>query len=390
MQSLSAPVRSPFSSHRIWPITLHIKPENQAMSISRNAISLIALFTLIGAASAQTTDPKFEAKWRAACVQVRNSFAQWNDQFYACPSYQPRYLNSNHADMHQWTKENTTTLTFEQADKQWIKPETLVPPTAEAEAHCKMLPGFSAGQYGYIKSAIIEAVKPGVGFVVRDVVLVDEAATQAAYEKDQKAYDAWLTQLRDQKHQENRTRFKSGKSFIAGPGIEGYIVKRKEAMENRYSARQRLLQVQRQAQGQRLLIMGPVTSSMKPGRIWSGSRTQIVITGMSDDPINAGAKILTAVTGEQFKRGISADQLENLLSEKDVTRESFVAMVESANAADRATANQRVFAALGYQTQPAPLAAVQAQPTASDDNRLTTVTPHERKQFKRWKRRRAD
>lgn len=318
-------------------------------------LALVATITLTLAPSphAVAGDRQFETDWRKACAQFRNSFAEWNDQTYGSGTYDTRFLNSNHADVREWKKENTVTLEFDNLYRSWIKPETLPPPSEEIDAYCKMLPGFHVGAYGYIESATVEAVNTGVGFVVRNIVLVDGAEVESDYQKDQVAYDQWLLKLRDQTAKENRERFRAGQALVAGPGWEGYITKRKEAMEARYRERRRLVEIQQRGADVRLMILGPVRGAMQPGKSWVGSRTQLVIVGYSDDPFNKGKKLLTALTADQFRRGFTALQLNDFLEAKGVTREKFVEMVNAANAADPATARQRVLAQLGYETQSA-------------------------------------
>lgn len=304
--------------------------------------------TALQAGDESMSEAQLEARWRAAAIQVRNCFAEWNGVIYCCAAYDAKYANSNHMDPRQWARDNTTTLEFDRTRQSWIKPETLVPPAAEVDAYCKALPSFAVGHYGTITSGTIEAVKPGVGFVLRDVKLVDEQATQAAFEKDQAAYDQWLKTIETQLRQENYNRRKSNEHRVRGPGWEGYVAKRKEAMTNRYSERSRLVQLQEKVAGRRILVRGPVNSSMVPGRAWNGGRTPIAITGYTDDPLEEGQTILSAMVVEQFRRGITADQLAAVVENLKVTREQFVTMLDAANAEDKAAANMMVLAKLGF------------------------------------------
>jgi hypothetical protein len=325
--------------------------------------------TALSAGDEAMSDVKLEARWRAAAIQVRNCFAEWNGVIYCCAAYDAKYANSNHMDPRQWAKDNTATLEFDRNRQSWIKPETLVPPAAEIDAYCKMLPSFAVGHYGTITSATIEAVKPGVGFVLRDVKLVDEQATQAAFEKDQAAYDQWLKTLQAQLRQENHNRRKSKEQRVKGPGWEGYVAKRKEAMTNRYSERSRLVQLQEKVAGRRILVRGPVNSSLVPGREWNGQRTPIAITGYTDDPLEEGQTILSAVVVEQFRKGITADQLAAVVENLKVSREQFVTMLDAANAEDKSTANMKVLAKVGFKVPQIRKPKVQAEPEPEPEPR---------------------
>lgn len=304
------------------------------MSMRILTMSMTATALLAGSAPAADApaDGQFEHRYRTAAQSMLRSLADHGDQTYACPAFDPKFANSAHVDRRQWIADHTEKLEFTGPNRMWIEGQPLVPPTAEVDAVCNVIPDLAVGAYGTIHSGRIARVVEGKGFVLSNIQLVDEAAMEKQLAQDKLVYDAWVQEVREKAWQENQTRWRSGKPPVRGVGWDGYITKGKQVIDNRYGQRRKLVHQQNKLADVRVLVLSPVYASTQPGRDWIGTKQPLAIVDVIEDPAAKGESLLVALPITHLRRGVSIDRFTELLAEGEMTREQFVQRVDQLHA----------------------------------------------------------
>ncbi len=333
----------------------------------------VATSAVLSAATDPELTPAEKAYFQRGYMAVRSSYIELDGKFYCCPAYDPAYDNSNHAQSAQWIREHTEKLEFDSPLLDWVKTESLVPPRAEAEAYCHMLPEVQVGQYGFIReSSILRNANDG-SIEITKITLVDSAGLEKQKELDKKALDQWAEELRAEARQRNwqARRDRNWKARPAlGPGAWGeWIDKAEQINENRYAQREALIKVEQTLARYSIEIVGVNDTRLQPGKPYTNQ--QLIVIDRADNRSTESSGTLTMAPATLFRRGLNPQQFETLLKSREISNKTFAGLIESKLKENPQSFRDAVIELLGDDAQPAPPAQLtkSEQRAARDEER---------------------
>ncbi|MDH3583373.1 MAG: hypothetical protein OER86_04080 [Phycisphaerae bacterium] len=288
------------------------------------------------AAEAPLSDDQ-EKFWKLNWKHIARSYALAGDRYFAAPRWDRRYPSSSGKTLDQWTREHTKSERV-QVFGGIFKTVKHVPIREEAFAAASTLPDVASGQYGYIHSAKVLAVRGPEEMWVGDIWLVDQAKIKAQRESDERAGERLYEKLRREaearRERERRLdRSRSGdrnrdydrrdndksKTTISRQQIQKQI-------DDRYKYREEAIKRQGSMRVAKVRVVGFPTGGLQPGQRWNGNSrvgAQLVMVGAG----SKGSSGLTAVNADRFHRMMTEDDFKRLLRERGVERVDFVAML---------------------------------------------------------------
>lgn len=291
---------------------------------------LFALLALGVCAKAESDlSPTLKAYYQRGFMAVRNNYIEIDGKFHCCPGYDPGFENSNHARSTQWLRDNTEKLEFDSPLLQWIKTETLIPPRAEAEAYCRMLPGTRPGQFGYIREAHITGLSKDGAVEIGKVSLVDTADLEKQKEVDKQTLEKWEEQLRAEARKQNWQARKDKNWGAQRAGVGAWfewIGKARQINENRYAQRERLIELEKALADRSLVVLGVNDKRLQPGKPYNNQ--QLVVLDHRQAIEKGSADRVAVAPGSLFRQGLSAAQFEALLKSKDISQKIFAELIE--------------------------------------------------------------
>ena len=264
----------------------------------------------------------FDTLWK----EYATRYVKRDDGYFAVPGYDASFPSSRGVTVEQVLDKHKGTETIERGGYALPMRKVTLIQRAEAEAVAMALPWVAPGQYGYVRSVYIEKILGPDQMLVRDIELVDAAELKKEVELRKKSVTDSAEQNAIDRAYAERTKLadRQKESAFRSPILLSGIPTENLTEKSRW--------------------LGPNVGSGKVGIQLAVIRavTELKAQGTSKAYKVPLRKFYEAVPAEKLKEGITKEEFEEMLTQRGLSVQAFIEMVEAELRRDQKLAAARV------------------------------------------------
>ncbi|MFI4861580.1 MAG: hypothetical protein ACIAXF_12980 [Phycisphaerales bacterium JB063] len=290
---------------------------------------------------AQREAARIDRLWNRAWREFAPYYLEYEGVFIYVPGYDQRLPSSVGLSLDDYQEQSAWEQPYTD-ERGRERTRTLIKPEDEAYAAVALLPAIAVGQYGYIHSGNIDRIEDGQTLMLSRVWFLDAEAARAEKQEMKEAVLRGVVEdiggaIRDRGRNERRNR---------GDGIGRRRSAESDAIdwafEDRTAAAQR--QSDRSFARYRWQVVGYRTDRLEADARWPAGEAaedglQLIIVAVEGNRV-------TAVPAQTIGDGVSEVQFLDCLTQRGITKEQFVELVNEAKRESRSEYLPLVFAQL--------------------------------------------